>query len=302
MTAKKSLRWLDLSVVLLLLLIILTPNLVAATVPCYCNNGNIDIASPQCVCACFSGYLMPHCLYTADDTVRMQLYTQINPNFFSADALEQEMIWSLPISNPDNIAFAWATPLPLYNWTVAYFDMKGNYAQQLLWDFYSNNSWLLEAQIRSVWEDIPAGAPMDVPLSKGVIYRDTKGNVVSVDQLSWLFGAVCVVVVISLLECCCFSNKETDEDEDGEEASTPHPAAEDIRASRASVGRVGASNNPLASTPQQQYRTGSAASRPSTSAADGGQTPQAKQRAMAMEATPSKQHQVQSDFCSRSRM
>jgi hypothetical protein len=268
-------------IVLLAALMLFLAGAVKCVVPCYCNNGNVDIHEPQCVCACFDGFLMPHCRYTAEEMVRMQLYSSHPPETFSADMLQWSLSTALSIKDPAEIAFVWATPLPTRNWTVAFYNLKGVFAQQLLADFLGGSSWLGALGIIAVWEDVPSAAPMDVPLSRGVLYRDANGNVVSVDHLSWLFGSVCLVVALALLEKCSFSN--TVHDEQGADAEE---GEEEVLEDRPSARHGVTGGDAVSSSPAQSRRPTSA-------------NPLVTR---GMEQTPSKLHEAQANFCSRSRM
>jgi nitrogen fixation-related uncharacterized protein len=193
-----SRRWL---VAVLLIPLIIGEALGSGVPPCNCNNGNVDISEPQCLCACFEGYLLPHCLYTATDMVPMDVWLLIPPKDFLSSAFLQSLQWGLQISSPTDVVFLYAYPSPLLNRTDAFVSIVGSKAQQLLWDYYSNNSWLSAASIESVWEDVPPSSPLYIVDQRFVIYSSSDGNVIiTVQTLAWLIGAVVLALAMGLVE------------------------------------------------------------------------------------------------------
>lgn len=204
---------------------------------CVCNNGNIDETQPQCYCACYFGYLQPHCLYTEEDDVVMDIWVNTAPKDFFSVTLEQQLEWGLNIAS-GQVKFLYAYPNHQYNKTNAFVQMKGDKAQQLLWDYYSNHSWLMEVQIESAWERVPTTPPPRFYDEELTVYRTTDGNIIiTVEGYIWLILALIVTVGVLMIDCCCFANDEEtvlDKDEEDDmygiqqhpdRAQTPQVAA-----------------------------------------------------------------------------
>lgn len=181
---------------------------------CNCNNGNVDIAEPQCSCSCYSGYLMPRCLYTASDMVTVEIWVKKQPQDFFSNDLVNALSWALPVKSSADISFLYAQPHAAVNKTAAFVSLRGDRAQQLVWDVYSSNGWLAKASIEAAWEhipDLPSNTNYGATLS---VYRSTDGKVlITVEGILWLIAAVVMVVALSLLECCFLWNTEDNVEE-----------------------------------------------------------------------------------------
>lgn len=176
---------------------------------CNCNNGNVDIYEPQCLCSCYPGYLMPSCLYRADDTVSVQIWVTVSPEDFYSDQLVQTLAWALPIKNTSQVAFLYAHPYPQYNRTAAYVSMKGDRAQQLNWDFTSSNEWLDEANIEAAWDQVPELPQSTTYGASLFVYKSSDGKIlITVENIMWLIAALVLCFSLSIIETCCSSNNE----------------------------------------------------------------------------------------------
>lgn len=184
--------------------------LVASTaIGCNCNYGNVDVYEPQCLCSCYSGYLLPNCLYKADDVVAVQIWLTLQPLDFFSDQLLQTLAWALPVRNATELTFLYAHPYAQYNRTAAFVTMLGDRAQQLVWDFSTEHEWLAEANIEAVWEHIPPLPESSTYGSSLFVYQSTDGKVlITVEGIMWLIGALSVMAGLSILESCCLSNNE----------------------------------------------------------------------------------------------
>lgn len=180
----------------------------AVSSACECNNGNVDIEVPQCVCSCFEGYLMPHCLFKADELVPMSIWFNVDRVSFDTDAAMQSVAAGLGIAE---IYFNFTFSSP--NKTNAIFSMRGDSAQLLLWDFYSNNSWLGNCSIDSVWEYValpPVTGTIEVDTTM-VLFRSTDGKIViTIGILSWLIGAAVCTVAVVCLDMLFYHNNEAE--------------------------------------------------------------------------------------------
>jgi hypothetical protein len=181
---------------------------------CRCNYGNVDAYEPQCLCSCFSGYLLPDCLYRADDTISVQIWLTVRPIDFYSDQLLQTLAWALPVTNASQLTFLYAHPFAAYNRTAAYVSMKGDRAQQLNWDVTSRNEWLTEANIEAAFEQVetpPESTTYGASLS---VYKSSDGKIlITVENIMWLVGALVVVCGLAVLDSCCLGNTEVEVEE-----------------------------------------------------------------------------------------
>jgi hypothetical protein len=182
------------------------------TFSCNCNYGNVDIYEPQCLCSCYPGYLLPNCLYQADDNVTVEIWLTIPPMEFYSDDLVQTLAWALPIRNASvSSSFLYARPYAAYNRTAAFVLLLGDRAQQLVWDFTSENAWLAEAKIEAVWEHVPTLPQSTTYGASLAVYESTDGKIlITVEHIMWLIGAVVVLVGLSMLDSCWLGNNEED--------------------------------------------------------------------------------------------
>lgn len=197
----------------LLMVVFVKGSLASGAPPCTCNYGNVDIETPQCVCSCYGDYLMPHCLYTATDDVSMNVWMTTNQNDFYHEALLQSLAWGLDITTSSELTFSRATRSPVNNKTGAWVVMKGDKAQQLLYDYYTNNSWLREASIESVWESVlqlPAAGAKEVDSSYTIYYSTDSNIVVTISGIAWLLAALVTALIVLMVDNLFFKNNEVE--------------------------------------------------------------------------------------------
>lgn len=181
---------------------------------CNCNNGNVDVSAPQCLCSCYAGYLLPYCLYRADDTVAVQIWLTIAPIDFYSDQLLQALAWALPVTDTSQLAFLYAHPFAAQNRTAAYVSMKGDRAQQLNWDFTSQNEWLAEVHIEAAYDQVPTLPESTTYGASLSVYKSTDGKIlITVENIMWLIGALVVTFGLWVFDACCYGNTEQEVEE-----------------------------------------------------------------------------------------
>eukprot|EP00331_Platyophrya_macrostoma_P015044 CAMPEP_0176475996 /NCGR_PEP_ID=MMETSP0127-20121128/43906_1 /TAXON_ID=938130 /ORGANISM="Platyophrya macrostoma, Strain WH" /LENGTH=213 /DNA_ID=CAMNT_0017871633 /DNA_START=52 /DNA_END=689 /DNA_ORIENTATION=- len=138
----------------------------------------------------------------------MGIWINISSLSFQASDWTQTLTWGLAIQSSSDIAFLRAKSGPT-NATYAVYSLSGAYAQQLLWDVYSSNSWLSTVGIVSAWEEaMPEATSSGETDTSLVVYRSSDGKLVfTINGLAWLISAiVCTIVVAS--DYLSLQNKE----------------------------------------------------------------------------------------------
>jgi hypothetical protein len=181
---------------------------------CSCNYGTIDMDAPQCVCACFQNYLQPNCLYTATDMVSMGIYLKSDIGLFDSFNMTSTLTWALSISNDTFISFVYAKRT-LGNKTYARYLLRGDYAQQLNWDFYSQNAWLSRVGIESVWVEgllSSTSGVIGVDTTQVLFTSSDKKIVITVSTVAWALGALICAAVVSCADNLFFHNTQEEVD------------------------------------------------------------------------------------------
>lgn len=216
--------------------------------PCQCANGNIEADTPRCLCACSPGYLLPHCLFTGAEMVRMEVWLNVSSAVFQSQHLTGDLMFALGTKNSSDIVFLYASPSK--NKVAAYYSMKGSKAQLLLQDFGNKLPWLHDANIESVFEDYLRPAPQAAVTTKLVIYTDGRITVTS-DTVAWLFGALCLLTAMICTDCCCGKNTEEvvfDKEQEERTMRSIVVAASSHKPSQSPKSPRGKAKNPMRST------------------------------------------------------
>lgn len=183
---------------------------------CTCNYGSVDIDSPQCVCACYPTYLQPHCLYTATDMVAIGVYVNISADTFDSYNMTSTLIWGASITASDAgtaISFTFARRTVLSSITYARYSIRGDYAQQLLWDFQAKASWQTSVGIIGVYEEVvPLGTSGNVEVDNTfVIYQSADDKIViTISTVAWALAALIFTFIIACVDNLFLHNTEAE--------------------------------------------------------------------------------------------
>ncbi|CAD2222923.1 hypothetical protein AGDE_14054 [Angomonas deanei] len=210
---------------------------------CECNNGLLLDDNTECQCLCFDGYLLPDCLYKANDNVSMELWIRgkekpdtksflsgrqvqigLATGFGVSDAYFEPTFVQLLASSVDFEKYA---PVKGQKFSIfkVLVTMPGWAAQQLLADSVNNPvDGHLKEYCFMEEDDGTCGSPdaehllfyvidrqpspAEVPLFTDTWMRMYLGSTwyMSLEQCGWFFAAFLVVLFFLLMEQKCMHN------------------------------------------------------------------------------------------------
>ena len=183
---------------------------------CKCHYGSVDIAEPQCVCACYPGYLQPRCLYKATDMVPMGIYVNITTSRFDSFNMTSTLVWGMSVASADSsnsVSFVFARTTPLSYVTYTRYLIRGDYAQSLLWDFKSGATWQASVGIVGVYEEIilsTSGGTVEVDTTTVLYESADKKVVVTISTVAWAVAALIFTLVITCIDNLFLHNTEAE--------------------------------------------------------------------------------------------
>lgn len=200
-----------------LTLLLLATAVVAGAPPCICGRGGkISNSTPRCSCTCTGEYLQPDCRYRSYDIVNVDIWVPLNFRQVQSPAILSGIVdgltktEKLPAEVTKSVQFVGLTKSSTQvNATNLRFSMLGICSLYLKAAAEMKRPWLSYLNIQSVMDayKLPPGQyqPLEF-VDRIVIYSDSRGIVMTADDIGWFIGAVVVVFLLMALEKCLFYN------------------------------------------------------------------------------------------------